>query len=67
MWPLQENEAFQKALRTAQKRLLEVTRDRSFLLDRLVLYEKVDNSSSESEETESSDEGEAVRVEPQKK
>lgn len=64
---LQENEAFQKALRSSQKRLLQVTRDRSFLLDRLLLYEKVDNSTSESEETDSSDEGEPPRVEPNKK
>ncbi|XP_017783577.1 PREDICTED: uncharacterized protein LOC108567549 [Nicrophorus vespilloides] len=63
---LYENECFQTALRSSQKRLLMVTRDRSFLLDRLVLYEKPDNSSSESEDTESSDD-ENVKVEPTKK
>lgn len=52
---LQENECFQDALRSSQKRLLKVTRDRSFLLDRLLQYEKPDSSSSESEDTESSD------------
>lgn len=62
-----ENEAFQKALRTSQKRLLQITRDRSFLLDRLSLYEKGDNSTSESEDTESSDEGEPQKLEPCKK
>lgn len=62
----QENECFQDALRSAQKRLLAVTRDRTFLMDRLLLYEKVDNSSSESEDTDSS-EDEVVKVEPSKK
>jgi INO80 complex subunit E len=61
---LQENEALMEALRAAQKRLLQVTRDRTFLLDRLLLHEKVDNSTSESEETDSSDDGEPVKVEP---
>ncbi|EFA06373.1 uncharacterized protein LOC662055 [Tribolium castaneum] len=59
-----ENEALMQALRAAQKRLLSVTRDRTFLLDRLLLHEKVDNSTSESEETDSSDDGEPLKVEP---
>lgn len=63
---IQENECFQQALRSAQKRLLAVTRDRSFLLDKLLLYEKVENSSSESEETDSSDE-EWIKVEATKR
>ncbi|CAH1099166.1 unnamed protein product [Psylliodes chrysocephalus] len=62
-----ENESFQQALRLAQKRLLLVTRDRSFLLDRLLMHEKVENSTSESEDTESSDDGEVVKPEPIKK
>lgn len=63
-----ENEVFQQALRTAQKRLLQVTRDRSFLLDRLMMHEKLDHSTSESEETESSeDEQPPIKVEPIKK
>lgn len=62
-----ENEAFRQALRSSQKRLLVVTRDRNFLLDRLLLHEKIDNSSSESEDTESSDEGEQVKVDPHKR
>lgn len=52
----QENEFFQDALRSSQRRLLKVTRDRSFLLDRLLQYEKPDKTSSESEDTETSDE-----------
>lgn len=63
---LQENECFQQALRSAQKRLLNITRDRSFLLDRLLLYEKTDISSTESDETDSSDE-ESVKIETAKK
>ncbi|CAK1551093.1 unnamed protein product [Leptosia nina] len=50
-----ENECFQDALRSSQKRLLKVSRDRSFLLDRLLQHEKPDSSTSESEDTESSD------------
>jgi len=52
---LYENEFFQDALRSSQRRLLKVTRDRTFLLDRLLQYEKPEISSSESDETESSD------------
>ncbi|KAK9877126.1 hypothetical protein WA026_016871 [Henosepilachna vigintioctopunctata] len=62
-----ENEAFRQALRQSQKRLLTITRDRNFLIERLLLHEKMDNSTSESEETESSDEGEIVKVEPNRK
>lgn len=52
----QENECFQEALRSTQRKLLKVNRDKSFLLDRLLQYEKVDASFSESDETESSEE-----------
>ncbi|XP_067006898.2 uncharacterized protein [Anabrus simplex] len=62
-----ENECFQETLRTMQRRLLKATRDRSFLLDRLLQYEKVEVTSSESEETESSDEGEVVRQDTSKR
>ncbi|XP_059052867.1 uncharacterized protein LOC131847323 [Achroia grisella] len=50
-----ENECFQDALRCGQKRLLKVSRDRSFLLDRLLQYEKHESTTSESDDTESSD------------
>ncbi|XP_054267054.1 INO80 complex subunit E [Macrosteles quadrilineatus] len=56
-----ENECFQEALRSTQRRLLKASRDRSFLLDRLLNYEKVEATSSEGEETESSDDGEIAR------
>lgn len=54
-----ENEFFQDALRSSQRRLLKVTRDRSFLLDRLLQYEKPEGTSSESEDTEESSDDEA--------
>lgn len=63
---LQENECFQEALRSTQRKLLKVNRDKSFLLDRLLQYEKVDASFSESDETESSDE-EVVRLDNSKR
>lgn len=50
----QENEFFQDALRSNQRRLLKVSRDRAFLLDRLLQYEQPENSSTESDETEES-------------
>ncbi|XP_014243972.1 uncharacterized protein LOC106663569 isoform X2 [Cimex lectularius] len=50
-----ENECFQEALRNNQRRMLKVSRDKNFLLDRLLNYEKVEVTSSEGEETESSD------------
>lgn len=58
---LQENECFQDALRCSQKRLLKVSRDRTFLLDRLLQHEKPDSTTSESEDTESSDDPEYYR------
>ncbi|XP_018326058.1 uncharacterized protein LOC108737604 isoform X2 [Agrilus planipennis] len=58
---LYENECFQEALRASQKQLLIVTRDRNFLLDRLLQYEKVENSTSDSENTDSSDDTESPR------
>ncbi|KAG7212678.1 hypothetical protein KM043_012957 [Ampulex compressa] len=61
-----ENECFQEALRSTQRKLLKVNRDKSFLLDRLLQYEKVDASFSESDETESSDE-EVARLETSKR
>ncbi|GBP23242.1 INO80 complex subunit E [Eumeta japonica] len=61
-----ENECFQDALRSSQKRLLKVSRDRSFLLDRLLQYEKPESTTSESEETETSDDTE-YRIETVKR
>uniref|UniRef100_A0A1B6CH19 INO80 complex subunit E N-terminal domain-containing protein n=1 Tax=Clastoptera arizonana TaxID=38151 RepID=A0A1B6CH19_9HEMI len=56
-----ENECFQEALRSTQRRLLKASRDKSFLLDRLLTFEKVEVTSSEGEDTESSDDGESAR------
>ncbi|XP_013196794.1 INO80 complex subunit E [Amyelois transitella] len=62
-----ENECFQDALRCSQKRLLKVSRDRTFLLDRLLQYEKQESTTSESEDTESSDDTEYSRVDAVKR
>ncbi|KAM8779647.1 INO80 complex subunit E isoform 1-T1 [Rhynchonycteris naso] len=53
-----EHECFQEELRKAQRKLLKVSRDKSFLLDRLLQYENVDEDSSDSDATVSSDNSE---------
>jgi len=50
-----EQECFLDELRKSQRKLLKVTRDRSFLLDRLLQYEQLNDTSSDSESTASSD------------
>ncbi|KAM8961638.1 INO80 complex subunit E isoform 2-T2 [Pelodytes ibericus] len=50
-----EQECFQEELRRAQRKLLKVSRDKSFLLDRILLYENVDDDSSDSDLTASSE------------
>ncbi|XP_022342663.2 uncharacterized protein LOC111136246 isoform X1 [Crassostrea virginica] len=50
-----EQECFLEELRKAQRKLLKVSRDKSFLLDRLIQYEKVEDSSGDSDVTASSD------------
>ncbi|XP_039270936.1 uncharacterized protein LOC120345523 [Styela clava] len=53
---LYEQESFKKDLEKSQHKLLRVSRDKSFLLDRLLLYEQVsDDSSSDTDATLSSD------------
>ncbi|KFO36283.1 INO80 complex subunit E isoform X1 [Fukomys damarensis] len=54
-----EHECFQEELRKAQRKLLKVSRDKSFLLDRLLQYENVDEDSSDSDATASSENSEA--------
>ncbi|XP_034077458.1 INO80 complex subunit E isoform X3 [Gymnodraco acuticeps] len=58
-----EQECFQEELRRSQRKLLKVSRDKSFLLDRLLQYERVDEDSSDSDATVSSEnsEGEGPR------
>lgn len=53
-----ENECFQDELRKAQHNFVSISRDKSFLLDRILKYEKPQGHSSDSEATESSDEEE---------
>ncbi|PRD26334.1 UNVERIFIED_CONTAM: Ino80e [Trichonephila clavipes] len=61
---LYENESFQEELKKAQRKLLKVSRDKSsFLLDRLLKYETVESSSSDSEATVSSDSDSEFRAE----
>ena len=50
----QENESYRDELQRCQRKLLKLNRDKSFLLDRLLLYETAVNS-SDSETTEGSD------------
>lgn len=53
---LQENEFFQENLRQQNQRLLKVSKDRSYLLDRLLKYETAESSTeSEPEETSEDD------------
>ncbi|XP_029694614.1 INO80 complex subunit E isoform X3 [Takifugu rubripes] len=53
-----EQECFQEELRRAQRKLLKISRDKSFLLDRLLPYERVDEDSSDSDATVSSENSE---------
>lgn len=62
-----ENEIFQQTLKTTQRKLLKASRDKNVLLDRLIMYEMVDLSSSDDELTESSDEGDSTKPEPKKR
>lgn len=52
-----EQECFFDELKKAQRQLLKVSRDKSFLLDRLLQYETMNDMSSDSESTQSSDSG----------
>ncbi|XP_015908649.2 transforming growth factor beta regulator 1 [Parasteatoda tepidariorum] len=58
-----ENECFQDELKKSQRKLLKVSRDKSFLLDRLLRYETVESSSTDSEATVSSDSDSEFRAE----
>lgn len=50
----QENECYQSELKKAQREFLAVSRDKNFLLDRLLQYEQIGTSSSDSESTDAS-------------
>ncbi|KAJ8671343.1 hypothetical protein QAD02_002602, partial [Eretmocerus hayati] len=50
-----ENECFQEILRSTQRKLLKASRDRSFLLDRILNHGRINTAFSDSDdETESS-------------
>jgi len=59
---LYEHECFLEELRKSQRKLLKISRDKSFLLDRLLQYEKIDDSSSDSDATASSESDYEVQV-----
>jgi len=44
-----ENECYQEELRNLQRKLLKLSRDKNFLLDRLIPFEKLSDSSDESD------------------
>ncbi|XP_074595805.1 INO80 complex subunit E [Brevipalpus obovatus] len=50
-----ENECLQEELRTCQRKMLDMRRDNFFLLEKLLKYEDIKPSSSDSDATESSD------------
>ncbi|XP_067932638.1 transforming growth factor beta regulator 1-like isoform X2 [Watersipora subatra] len=50
-----EHELLSDQLERTQKKLLRVSKDRSFLLDRMLRYEKVADTSSDSEATDQSE------------
>ncbi|KAG8202023.1 hypothetical protein JTE90_010394 [Oedothorax gibbosus] len=52
---LYENESFQEELRKSQRKLLRISRDKSFLLDRIMKFENVESSTTDSDATVSSD------------
>jgi hypothetical protein len=60
-WLIYEHENFKEELKKSQQNLLQVSRDKSYLLDHLLNYETICQSSSEDEATAlSSEEGEGV-------
>ncbi|XP_030848226.1 INO80 complex subunit E isoform X2 [Strongylocentrotus purpuratus] len=50
-----EQECFQEELRRAQRKLLKISRDKNFLLDRLLQYERVIDPGTDSDSTLSSE------------
>ncbi|RWS05314.1 INO80 complex subunit E-like protein [Dinothrombium tinctorium] len=50
-----ENEYYSEELRKTQRQLLQVTRDKNFLLDKLLTYENLNSTTSDSDATDSSD------------
>uniref|UniRef100_A0A5S6QSJ8 INO80 complex subunit E n=1 Tax=Trichuris muris TaxID=70415 RepID=A0A5S6QSJ8_TRIMR len=46
-----ENEFYQEELRNLQRKLMKLSRDRNFLLDRLLMFQRPSDSSDESDST----------------
>lgn len=49
MRSVKENECYQEELRNSQRHLLKLSRDKNFLLDRLLNYESAEEPSEESD------------------
>jgi len=64
---LYENECFQEALRSTQRQLLKTKRDKNFLLDRLLRYEKINTSLSDKDDETNSSEDENFNVDTKRK
>ena len=47
IWWIQENECYQEEIRNLQRKLLKLSRDKNFLLDRLQNFEKLSDSSDD--------------------
>ncbi|XP_072163610.1 uncharacterized protein [Diadema setosum] len=63
-----EQECFQEELRRAQRKLLKISRDKNFLLDRLLQYERVIDPGTDSDSTLSSeDSSKETKKEQEKK
>lgn len=61
-----ENECYQEELRSLQRKLLKLARDKNFLLDRLLQYEPVSSSDEDSDATLISDEEQKPPIPPLK-
>ncbi|KAI6203658.1 hypothetical protein M3Y94_00582100 [Aphelenchoides besseyi] len=62
-----ENECYQEELRNSQRHLLKLSRDKNFLLDRLAVYEVVEDQSEDDDSDADSDATVEEKPKPKKK
>uniref|UniRef100_A0A0K0FDS1 INO80 complex subunit E (inferred by orthology to a human protein) n=1 Tax=Strongyloides venezuelensis TaxID=75913 RepID=A0A0K0FDS1_STRVS len=62
-----ENECYQDELRSLQRKLLKLSRDKNFLLDRLTQYEKLSDSSDDSDTSVKTIEDKSSKVKTKKR
>uniref|UniRef100_A0A0N4Z588 INO80 complex subunit E n=1 Tax=Parastrongyloides trichosuri TaxID=131310 RepID=A0A0N4Z588_PARTI len=62
-----ENECYQDELRSLQRKLLKLSRDKNFLLDRLTQYEKLSESSDDSDTSVKTIEDKSSKVKTKKR